>query len=291
MNWRTIFGLKKKPKKGKLIKNIKFLHKLKMTEMSKPLIGVLAHNHKAQTLGFGSNAAYIEFARKFGNVVLIDPVNPDPLPINLLLLPGGRDVNPVRYGDAPSIYTQPSDPQYEWFYTQVFHKYVELASKNKLAIYGICAGFQNLNVVFGGKINQDIDQVQSTKWRGELVDDLQLFAEHQLFEVPEHWITGKRSSRISNTTISNSWLKTNSIHHQGVFDHTVLKKSFIDRIPYKHTMSPEMVTLAINKDFGNVEVMRHKSLPIIAEQAHPEERTDPVYTNMLINYLLEKVMG
>ena len=55
-------------------------------------------------------------------------------------------------------------------------------------------------------------------------------------------------------------------------------------------MSPEMVTMAYNKDFGNVEVMRHKTLPIIAEQAHPEERDNPVYTNMLINYLLKTVM-
>jgi len=139
MNWRTIFGLKKKPK-GQLIKNIKLLHKLKFNEMSKPLIGVLAHNHNAQRLGFGNNAAYIEFARQYGNVILIDPTNEEVMPVNLLLLPGGRDVNPVRYGEAPSIYTQPSDPQYEWFYTQVFPKYIKAAVENKVAVYGICAG-------------------------------------------------------------------------------------------------------------------------------------------------------
>jgi len=50
-----------------------------------------------------------------------------------------------------------------------------------------------------------------------------------------------------------------------------------------------MVTLAINKDYGNVEVMKHKTLPIIAEQAHPEERGNPIYTNMLINYLIKQV--
>ena len=254
--------------------------------MNKPLIGVLAHNHNANTLGFGNNAAYIEFARKFGDVVLIDPVCERVLDINLLLLPGGRDVNPVRYNEPPSIYTQPSDPQYEWFYTKMFPKYIEKIEKEEIAVFGICAGFQNLSNFFGGAVNQDIDQVQSTKHRGELVDTLQLIRDNQLFEVPEEWITGQKKSTITKGKVfKDRWLKTNSLHHQGVYDHSVFAHP-----EYHHTMSPDMVTMAINKDFGNVEVMRHKELPIIAEQAHPEERFDPDYTIMCINYLLNRVM-
>jgi len=255
------------------------------TDMNKPLIGVLAHNHNGNRPGFGNNAAYIEFARKFGDVLLIDPACERVLDIDLLLLPGGRDVNPVRYNEAPSVFTQPSDPQYEWFYTKMFPKYMEKIEKEEMAVYAICAGLQQINSFFGGAINQDIDQVQSTKFRGELVDTLQLIRDNQLFEVPEEWITGKKHNSITKSKVTkNAYLKTNSLHHQGVYDHNTFYHS-----EYHHTISNDMVTMAINKDFGNVEVMRHKELPIIAEQAHPEERFDPDYTVMCINYLLSRV--
>ena len=95
--------------------------------------------------------------------------------------------------------------------------------------------------------------------------------ENQRFDVPQEWL--------NNDSKNTKRHMTNSIHHQGVYD-----REFSDFYP--HTLSPEFDTLAVNSVYGNVEVMIHKDLPIAAEQAHPEERWDPTYTIMILNYLL-----
>lgn len=244
--------------------------------MKNRIIGILAHKHAGEYQpGYGQNEKYIEFARQFGDVILIDAQNENAIPVDLLLLPGGRDVNPLRYGKRPHTSTQPPDLEYEWFYENTFHKYVNLASKNELAIYGICAGFQNLNVFFGGKLNQQIWQAYSKDSdRGQLVDTLQFVKENQKFDIPNEWFDTNSKNKKRHLT--------NSIHHQGIYDH-----AYNDW--YEHTISNQFNTLAINEDFGNVEVFIHKELPIAGEQAHPEERSDPSYTIDLINYLLDKI--
>jgi len=249
------------------------------------LVGVLSHL-KYQKNGIpvlGQNAAYITFAKKFGYPILIDPTCSEVIDVDLLLLPGGRDVNPVRYGQEPDFSTQNSDPLYEWFYTEVFPKYLKKIENREMACYGICAGFQNLNVVMGGQINQDIDQLYSEKYRGELVDDLMLVPDNFPKEILD-WVPPKWISPTSNILQNNTFkgLKTNSIHHQGVYDRAVSDR-------YPHTLSDQFLTLTYNKDFGNVETIIHKNLLIAAEQAHPEERLNTPLTDMLINYLLSKI--
>lgn len=246
----------------------------------KRVIGVLGHKHSGTFQpGYGQNEKYIEFFRQFGDVIIIDAQSDNVFPVDLLVLPGGADVNPLRYGEKPHITTQKPDLEYEWFMVNTFEKYVERAQQGKTAIYGICAGFQNLNVFFGGKINQDIHQIQSESYRrGELVDDLILVG-------PQNFLQG-------HSKYNNSWLhpnknhsngvKTNSIHHQGVYDNKFSKVE-------KETISANFDTLAYNKIFGNVEVFLHKTLPIAGEQAHPEERDYPLYTIVLIETLLEQV--
>jgi len=251
--------------------------------MSKPLIGILSHSHNGNQPGIGCNAAYVNYFRQKGNVILIDPINEEPLDVDLLVLPGGRDVNPVRYGEAPHINTQNPDVYYEWFYTQIFPKYVEKAKNYELAIFGICAGFQNINVHFGGKLNQDIRQEYSGQIRGKLVDKLKFIPKNQFFDIPEKWITGKKSSVFSKEKeIKDLWYQVNSIHHQGVYDENISNY-------YPHTLSPELIPLAYNKIFGNIEIVAHKSMPIMAVQYHPEELANPKFTNLAINYLLQTV--
>lgn len=253
------------------------------------IIGILGHiinTDEFSPPGYGQNYAYINFFRKYGEVIIIDPLSDNIIDfIDLLVLPGGRDANPIRYNEKPDINTQSPDLQYEYFYNFVFHKYLNLCKQNKLAIYGICAGFQNLNIYFGGKLEQHINQDYSTKNRGELVDSLVLTENCKKFNGDLNfplYLFNDYPKKIKN----NSNLMTNSIHHQGIYDSNYCSSYF------KNSLSKEFKTLAYNEHYENVEVFIHNNLLIAGEQAHPEERnniTSLKLTNYLINLLLSKI--
>ena len=49
------------------------------------------------------NRAYVDYFKNFGRVVLIDPSEATVFEgLDLLVLPGGPDVNPIRYGQFPN---------------------------------------------------------------------------------------------------------------------------------------------------------------------------------------------
>ena len=247
--------------------------KSKLNLMSKT-IGIVTHitDASGNTPSFGLNAAYLQYFRQFGNIIMIDPGCQDIIKdIDLLVLPGGRDVNPIRYDEIPHISTQNPDIQYEYFDQKILPKYIE----NKVPIFGICRGFQTLNVVFGGKLNQDIYQDYSGTERSKLVDTIKL-SPTQPVEVKEEWITGKK--QWANKEINNLFLKVNSLHHQGIYAHP--------RGNFNVTLSDEFIELARNITWGNSEAIMHKKLPIIAVQWHPEEMVSDVYSELLIKYLL-----
>lgn len=232
------------------------------------LIGLLGHKHSGTyNPGYGQNAAYVEFFRQYGDVIIIDAQCETVIPVDLLVLPGGRDVLPMRYGQKPKMATQVPDVEYEWFFTFMFQNYLQRAIENKTAIYGICAGFQNLIVEFDGELTQHMSQLQSTDWRGELVDKLEF--NHKVINQFE----GLKNSYASFKNNVN-YYKTNSIHHQGVFE---------DQI------TDDFLVVATNKNFDNIEFIIHKDFPIAGEQSHPEERTNPLLTFSLIDQILENI--
>tara|TARA_R110000796_G_scaffold236214_1_gene355498 strand:- start:79438 stop:80211 length:774 start_codon:yes stop_codon:yes gene_type:complete len=245
----------------------------------KTLIGILAHNHLGKYQpGYGQNAAYIHFARSFNaDVIMIDANNTTTIPVDLLILPGGRDVNPLRYGQKPHYMTDSPDMEYESFYDKNIggiNGYVERAKEGKTAIYGICAGFQNLNVHFNGSIIQHVHNKKSSEWRGDLVDELETVVDN----FPKDYIGETRiyarKDRLNYKDNIPYTFKTNSIHHQAIND---------------ENLSNEFLPLAYDKKHRNIEFMIHKNLPIAAEQSHPEERNDPFVAIGLINTLLNRI--
>lgn len=241
-------------------------------EANKPLIGILGHKHKGYSQrGYGQNAAYIHFFRKFGNVIILDALCNVVIPVDLLVLPGGADVNPLNYGQMPDMTTQAPDLEYEYFYKEVFPKYMKKrVSKNLTAVYGICAGFQHLVVKFGGTLAQDIYQDQSDESRGELVDNLEL-NHNAIDNLGMHNIYKK----FKDLGMKVDMNMTNSIHHQGAFESNINLEEF--------------EIIATNKVYNNVEFIKHTSLPIAAEQSHPEERYNPLLTLVLLHKILEQV--
>jgi gamma-glutamyl-gamma-aminobutyrate hydrolase PuuD len=237
--------------------------------MNNPLIGILGHSHTGKYQpGFGQNSKYMQFARQFGDVVIIDPTCQTVLPLDLLILPGGKDVNPLNYTDIVDPSVTLIDYDYEMFYKNMYHNYLQRVVDGNMAMYGVCAGFQWLNVMHGGTLTQDYP-FENSAWdkRWEEVDKLSP-------------VMNNFPNDFDKTVITHNWT-TNSIHHQGIFE---------------HNLSNEFKVLAINKparDYKNmtpnIEFMIHKDLNIAGEQSHPEERFNPVVAIELINTLIKRV--
>ena len=102
-----------------------------------------------------------------------------------ILLPGGADVDPSRYGKNRHIYTGWQNPFLEMFDTKLLPLMIGV-----LPIFGICRGFQTLNVQFGGTLTQHLF------WHP--------YSNHKEHLVHEVKIEGDKK------------YKVNSFHHQGI---------------------------------------------------------------------------
>lgn len=121
--------------------------------MAKKKIGIVGHFTGANS--FGISKPYMDFFRHFGTVTLITPWEDDIRDLDLLVLPGGPDVNPLRYlepEDELSIFVGPPCPFKERFDRHLLPKYIEAQTP----IFGICRGHQSLAVYFGAKLVQDM---------------------------------------------------------------------------------------------------------------------------------------
>lgn len=225
--------------------------------MKKNRIGVVAPKNYEGGLGIPS--AYAAFLSTFGILIPINPlddnVNTD---IDILLLLGGSDVNPARYGELHNIdfMTQNPNIQLEYFDVCVLPKYID----NKIPILGICRGFQTLNVHFGGRLDQHIYQSTSaSNNRAELV--------HHVVFTNEGFTIAKS---IGVSTFKK--MKINSLHHQGFFTDDA---------------GEGIISMLTNEEQGNVEAFIHKTLPVAGVQWHPEEIYDD-FSMSLIQYLLSR---
>ena len=152
-----------------------------------------------------------------------------------LLLPGGYDVSPDRYGEKieEGVITNPVLDDFQFYALDLF-------VKAKKPVLGICRGHQLLNVYFGGTLIQDID------------------SECKAVHTPEDW----RNDKVHMTrTDRDSWLAklygkteiiTNSAHHQAV-----------------KRIGDGLEACQWGED-GLIEACFHRELPIISVQWHPE---------------------
>lgn len=99
---------------------------------------------------------YLEFAENFGEAKLVAFDSHEGLEhitnVDLLILCGGADVNPARYGEKPSPETGYSNPFLEYFDLNILPIFIT----RKVPIFGICRGHQTVAVHFGCKLNQHV---------------------------------------------------------------------------------------------------------------------------------------
>lgn len=148
-----------------------------------------------------------------------------------LLLPGGLDIHPSRYGQQ-DIACGPTDETLDEIQFTAAQRFIEAGKP----VFGICRGHQLLNVYFGGTLFQHINNAQAhTKL--EYVDNV-------------HASTAAEGSYLH--ALYGAEFSVNSAHHQAV-----------------DTLAEGMQVVQWAND-GTVEAMHHTSLPIYSVQWHPE---------------------
>jgi putative glutamine amidotransferase len=118
-----------------------------------------------------------------------------------LLLTGGADIEPARYGrpNEGSVTVEPDRDELE---AAAF----DAAEKRDLPILGICRGFQALNVFLGGRLVQDIPGHIGASW-----------SHGPPLRHPMRIAPGTRLARILfPTNVRGGVIEVNSYHHQGV---------------------------------------------------------------------------
>ncbi|HMD35223.1 MAG TPA: gamma-glutamyl-gamma-aminobutyrate hydrolase family protein [Vicinamibacterales bacterium] len=128
-----------------------------------------------------------------------------------LLLTGGDDVAPVRYGEAPHPATKDAEAGRDEFEIAL----VKAARTRQLPIFAICRGIQVLNVACGGTLVQDIP----SEIHGALNHSLTV-PPHQSYELAHEVWLEKESllTKLLLETLNDEGCEVNSRHHQAVKD-------------------------------------------------------------------------
>jgi len=227
----------------------------------KPIIGITP-SAQLDTLAHGTflrycmSAPYVRAVETAGGVPIILPPQRDSIDdlvavIDGLLLSGGPDVDPARYGDMdvhPETYG--IDPDRDQFEIDLFDSALRLG----IPTFGICRGIQVMNVALGGTLIQDV----ATEHPGAA--DIGHRQHERGLEVSA---VGHALSAVEPAPLpifGNDNLGVNSFHHQAIRD-----------------LAPALLPVAYSPD-GLVEavVMRGNS-EVFGVQWHPElmfERDD-----------------
>ncbi len=163
--------------------------------------------------------------------------------IDGLMLSGGVDVAPERYGEEP----HPNLDEVDETRDSTEFAIIKLALERDISIFGICRGAQTLNVALGGTLYQDLPsempgclshrQSDQNLARGEFSHSISIDSGTKLREI-----------------VGSSEMQTNSFHHQALKD-----------------VAPCLVVTARASDgvIEGVEAPDRKFL--VAVQFHPEE--------------------
>lgn len=120
-----------------------------------------------------------------------------------LVLSGGYDIDPARYGEEPTDalgVVSPARDEMEFLA-------VELALARELPVLGICRGHQLLNVHFGGTLYQDIDSQLDGSSHQQTAD----WGQH-------HHSVAVEPDTLIERCLGLSTFEINSFHHQAVKD-------------------------------------------------------------------------
>jgi putative glutamine amidotransferase len=222
-----------------------------VTSATEPVVAVLAFAlPRGRVKGWNGGAAavperYLAPLRQAGAVPAILPQWPGIRPAEVierfdgLLLLGGGDVDPARYGAKRHRRAYGVDPQRD----ELEIGLVLAADRAGFPTLAVCRGIQVVNVAFGGTLHQHLPAMGGAVEHAP-APRTEMFVKHKV-EVAEE-------SRLAAAT-GRSVLSCSSHHHQG-----------IDRV------ADGLVPAAWSED-GLVEAVERPSGWLVAVQWHPED--------------------
>jgi putative glutamine amidotransferase len=150
------------------------------------------------------NRAYVAVLQSVGLTPVLLPtrssIPADLSFVNGLLLPGGPDVDPLRYGQDLDPTTEPDTES-----DQIEFALAEWALDTGVPLLAICRGIQVLNVALGGTLFQDLPE------HAPRPDPDQ----PRLREEVAHTLRLDPSSRLRQIVGADE-IRVNSLHHQGI---------------------------------------------------------------------------
>ncbi len=157
-------------------------------------------------------------------------------PFAALLVPGGKDFDPAYYHEAKKECTECPLARMDSYQLALIKKAWQMGKW----IFGICRGFQGINIAFGGSLYQDI--------KVERPQSLVHLRTDSPYE-PVHKVTLQKDSRLYQA-FGTEEIAVNSLHHQGI-----------------KTLGQGLRATAVSED-GIVEGIEAER--ILAVQWHPE---------------------
>ena len=128
-----------------------------------------------------------------------------------LMLTGGGDIAPSRYGEAAHVTVVEAEPGRDEFEIAL----VTAARARQLPIFAICRGMQVLNVACGGTLVQDIP----SQITGALAHSLPVPPNDAYSLAHDVWVdTDSLLARLMRDRLVDEALEVNSRHHQSVKD-------------------------------------------------------------------------
>jgi putative glutamine amidotransferase len=228
--------------------------------MTRPVLGIICctrdvGDEPAQTLKNRYAIPAMRYADAAALLVpalpdLIDPLDIAPRLDGLLLTGSPSNVDPTRYGEAID---DPPGP-FDWHRDEMVFRLVEAMLAQERPVFGICRGFQELNVAFGGTLRRDVSE------SGRMLEH------HAPRETPfaemfdHHHDIDLTPDGLLADAFQKQRLTVNSVHYQG-----------IDRLGSGLTVeatAPDGLVEAFSGYVG-------KS-PVLAVQWHPEWDTEHV---------------
>jgi putative glutamine amidotransferase len=221
----------------------------------KPVIGLTTYLEQAQTGVWDVQAAflpkvYFEAVTRAGGIAVLLPPQPVDSAIadrvldglDGLIITGGKDVDPARYGQVAHETTDaPRLDRDSWE-----DALLTGAIARELPFLGICRGLQVLNVALGGTLHQHLpDVIGSTRYN----------AGYGRFS--ENAVEVHAGTRVGDLLDDAPALAVHSYHHQAV-----------DGLG-------EGLAVSARSDDGTVQAVEVEGVPFgVAVQWHPEENPD-----------------
>ena len=139
--------------------------------------------------------------------------------LDAVVIAGGRDIEPHRYGQEPHELLGSSDPHRDEFELELVRKTIERG----LPLLGVCRGIQVINVALGGTLVQDVtlrpEWEQHPTDRGwhhwKEVEHASLHRHDDVPHHPRHAMTVAPGSRLRDA-LGVDAIEVDSFHHQAI---------------------------------------------------------------------------